>query len=511
MKPDVPVAARMLAIREHELGKFTIKLVSTEDIDLHREPHLVLSHVWGGIDITCKTTHNNISQYQDVGIEFDSLTKTFQDTVRITAAIGFRYLWIDSLCIVQDDEEDWHRESAKMATIFHMGTLTLSASSAENGNRGCGLAKKPGETARFGNLSGRGPDFAIRETAEITPGPSIILNNQLRNAPVNKRAWILQEQVLSRRILHAMDSQFVWECAMFSESEDGILYKQGKNAHLNEGQIHQDSRVSYSQKPCVETTPRLGVYDTDIRWWRCVEDYSARSLTFGDDRYAALAGIVQFHHEMTGDFPIVGLWKRNLAIHLAWAVYHDPRKHAISPMDADSRWPSWTWMSFQHGSVRISDPVSWPILRNAGYKEGDLGIIYQAHVLHVDVRWSGQPLTSDPRGSTIHIQGMMHRRPRPKPIRHGVRSPLHLDPGVAEPGDGREEYDALALFAYVQSATLKNQPPYITTTYLIVKATDSGDKEEYMRIGRMQLTEPFNMDLRHKYLPEGTRRDIMLV
>ncbi|KAI1508542.1 hypothetical protein Ptr86124_012494 [Pyrenophora tritici-repentis] len=398
-----------------------------------------------------------------------------------------------------------------MAAIFHMGTLTLSATSAQNGHGGCGLTKELRKTTRFGNSSGKGPDFAVRETAEITPGPGIILNTQLRNAPVNKRAWILQEQMLSRRKLHAMDSQFVWECAMFTESEDGILYKQGKNASLNEGQNHRDSRSSYSQKPRNEPNPRLGVYDADYRWWRCVEDYSARSLTVRDDRYAALAGIVQFHHEITGDFPVVGLWKRNLAIHLAWVVYHDPRKHTISPLDAASRWPSWTWMSFQHGSVRISDPVSWPVLRNAGYREGDLGIIYQAHVLHVDVRWSGQPLTSDPRGSTIHIRGMMHRRPRPKPIRDGVRSPLHLDPGVAEAGDGRGEYDALALFAYVQSATLKNQPPYITMTYLIVKATDSGNKDEYMRIGRMQLTEPFNMNLRHEYLPEGIQRDIILV
>ncbi|KAI1586410.1 hypothetical protein PtrEW7m1_001701 [Pyrenophora tritici-repentis] len=232
-----------------------------------------------------------------------------------------------------------------MAAIFHMGTLTLSATSAQNGHGGCGLTKELRKTTRFGNSSGKGPDFAVRETAEITPGPGIILNTQLRNAPVNKRAWILQEQMLSRRKLHAMDSQFVWECAMFTESEDGILYKQGKNASLNEGQNHRDSRSS----------------------------------------------------------------------------------------------------------------------------------------------------------------------PRPKPIRDGVRSPLHLDPGVAEAGDGRGEYDALALFAYVQSATLKNQPPYITMTYLIVKATDSGNKDEYMRIGRMQLTEPFNMNLRHEYLPEGIQRDIILV
>jgi len=168
-------------------------------------------------------------------------------------------------------------------------------------------------------------------------------------------------------------------------------------------------------------------------------------------------------------------------------------------------------MSFQHGSVRISDPISWAVLRNVGSREGDLGVIYQSKILHTDIRWSGQALTSDPRGSTIRIRGIVHRRPRPKPVRDGVRSPLHLDPGVAESSEANTEYDALALFAYVQSAALTNQPPFLTTVYLIIKSTNSEDKDEYMRIGRMQLTEPFKMSLRHRYLPEGIQRDITLI
>ena len=511
MKSNIPVAARILSVREYETGKFSIKLISTEEIDLHSEPHLVLSHVWGGIDIACKTTSTNMSQYYNVGVEFDSLSKTFQDTVRIAAAIGFQYLWIDSLCIIQDDEEDWQRESAKMAGIFHMGTIVLSATSAENGNVGCGLTKTSGKTTRFGNMDGRGPDFAAREIAKVFPSPGNILETQLRNAPVNRRAWILQEKMLSRRMLHAMDSQFVWECGMLTESEDGILNKQKEVAPINLSQNHLDSCVLPGSKPHDEAGSRLGVFEPDYRWWACVDDYSTRSLTFPTDCYAALAGIVKFHNERTGDVPVVGLWERHLIIHLAWTAHHNPRKHTTPVWNAASRRPSWTWMSFQHGSVRISDPISWPVLRNVGSREGDLGIIYQSKILHIDIRWSGQALTSDPKGSTIRIRGMVHRRPRPKPVRDGVRSPLHLDPGVAEPGEANAEYDALALFAYVQSAALTNQPPFLTTVYLVIKPTNSEYEDEYMRIGRMQLTEPFNMSLRHMYLPEGIQRDITLV
>ncbi|KAI1668087.1 Heterokaryon incompatibility protein [Pyrenophora tritici-repentis] len=512
IESNSPIAARILAVQEYETNKFLIKLVSTEKVNLRIEPHLVLSHVWGTIDMACKTTRSNISDYQTVGIEFDILTKTFQDTIRITAAMGFQYVWIDSLCIIQNDKDDWERESAKMAAIFHMSTITLSATSAENGHGGCGLTKDSEKTIRFSDMGGRGPDFAARETATISPNPSTMINNQLRYAPVNKRAWILQEQQLSRRILHAMDSQLVWECGVFTESEDGILYKQGKTRPKARSRNSPESlRLSQRQRPYDEAAPHLGVYESAYRWWRCVEDYSTRFLTVPADQYAALAGIVHFHQESTGDIPVVGLWEQYLALHLGWAVYHDPYEHTTPQWNAANRRPSWTWMSFQHGSVRIVEPILWPILREVGSREGDLGIIYQALILHTDVRWSSQPLTSDPAGSTIRIRGMMHRRPRPKPVRAGIRSPLHLDPGVTEPSDRIEQYEALALFAYVQSATLKNQPPYITTTYLIVKATGLEDKDEYMRIGRMQLTEPFNMDLRHTYLPEGTRRDIVLV
>ena len=474
---------------------------------MRSEPHLVLSHVWGGINITCKTTSTNISQYYDVGIQFDTLLRTFQDAVQITAAVGFRYLWIDSLCIIQDDEDDWQRESAKMAAIFHMGTITLSATSAKNGHEGCGLTMKRGKMKRFAGLHNRGLGFVARETTETIPSAASILDNYLRNAPVSTRAWILQEQKLSTRILHAMDSQLVWQCSMVTESEDSIVYKQGNSTPMATGRALLDNRVSDGHQSRDETTSPLDIYEFGYQWWRCVEDYSTRSLSYTKDRYAALAGIVQFYQEKTGDLPVVGLWKQNLAVHLAWAVYRDSHKQPL--WNADDRRPSWTWMSFQHGSVQISEPISWPILQTVGSRVGDLGIIYKAHILHTDVRWSGRPLTSDPRGSTIRIRGIMHRRPRPKPVRDGIRSPLHLDPGVAEPSDG--EYDALALFAYVQAATLKNHPPYVTTTYLIVRPMGLKDGNEYMRIGRMQLTEPFNMDLRHGYLPEGIQRDITLV
>ncbi|KAF7446718.1 HET domain-containing protein pin-c1 [Pyrenophora tritici-repentis] len=396
-----------------------------------------------------------------------------------------------------------------MAAIYHMATVTLSATSANNGDGGCGLDTDFGQIMRFCNTPGGIPGFAAREITESIPSPATMLKGQLRNSPVNRRGWILQEQQLSRRILHAMDSQFVWECGMITESEDGTVYEQGRNSSMVKSLGRPDNGIR--QSPYNDADYHLDIYNSGYPWWKCLVDYSSRSLSRPEDQYAALAGIVQFRHKITGDLPVVGLWEQYLAIHLAWGVYHNPREHSVPLWNAACRRPSWTWMTFQHGSVKLLHPISWPVLQSVGSREGDLGIIYQAHVLHTNVRWSGRPLISDPTRSTIRVRGMIHCRPRPKPVRHGVLSPLHLDPGVPEQTDANAEYSALALFTYVQSAALTNQPPFATTVYLIIQATNLEDDDEYMRIGRMQLTEPFEMNRRHGYLPEGVERVITLV
>ncbi|KAF7568992.1 HET domain protein [Pyrenophora tritici-repentis] len=505
LKSNTPLSARILAIQELGRDNYIVKLIPTDHIDLHNEPHLVLSHVWGGVEIACKTTGDKISLYQDIGINFAALPKTFQDAVRITAAIGFQYLWIDSLCIIQDDEEDWQRESAKMAAIFRAGTITLSATISENSHGGCGLTTTLAPAMRFRNISGRGPDFAAREIAAFGQSPTIVMKSELRHAPVNKRAWILQEKMLSQRILHAMESQFVWQCLGVTESEDGIaeVENQKGNGSIIAAWPDTDSTL--------QNTQLVGRHEINRRWWITVSDYSRRSLTKPIDRYAAMAGIVQLHQELYCDTSIVGLWENDLALHLSWDAYR-PRNMTEALREPATRRPSWTWMSFQHGSVAIWPPIEWDDLRRKGQRVGDLGIVYQAQILQTNIIWSGRPLTSDPSGSTIRIRGIFLRMPRPKPVRAGVISPLHLDPGIPEE---EGEYDTLALAAYVRSAALIHQSPFITTTYLVVKRTElyyqGGNQDEYMRIGRMELTESYNMNTHHVYQPRGVWKDIILV
>jgi hypothetical protein len=360
-------------VQEQEINCYSIKLVSTKGIDLHHNPYIVLSHAWGGIEIPCKTTKSNVTQYYDTGIDFENLPKTFQDAVRLTVAIGFQYLWVDSLCIIQDDIEDWQRESARMAAVYGAGTITLSATSADNSHGGCGLSPKLQSVKRFCNVDSGRPDFAARKITGVGNSPTDILKKQLRDGPVNTRAWILQEKMLSRRILHATYSQFVWECNVVKESEDGMIYDQ--KAYLPPEKAWRTRYREFPKAECGDDV-ELHAYEFEGRWWNCVTDYSERSLGRTSDQYAALAGIVQFYQEISNDHPIVGLWRRHLALHLAWEAYHDTHKHTTPLLQPTERRPSWTWMSFPHGSVRIWTPIEWHILLFEKPRVGDLGIVY---------------------------------------------------------------------------------------------------------------------------------------
>ncbi|RAR12860.1 Het-C-domain-containing protein [Stemphylium lycopersici] len=489
LESNTPLSARILTVEKHETRAYIIKLISTRDIDLHKESHVILSHVWGDIDVSCKTTRAKVCQYFDTGIDFDTLPKTFQDAICITAAVGFRYIWIDSLCIIQDDKEDWQRESAKMAAIFRAGTITLSATCSFNSRGGCGLSPGFRPAHRFPKADSEGFGFAARETEVLRRSSTDVLEGQLRHGPVNGRAWILQEKMLSRRILHATSSQFVWQCNTITESEDGMLYEPKKRVPGSTLWGHFSRVVPSSQR---QVDIRLDDYEFDRRWWRCVQDYSKRSLRYPSDQYAALAGVVQYHQEISKDSPVVGLWKHHLVVDLAWKAYRDTREHSTPLLEPGERRPSWTWMSFPHGSVGIRCPIDWYLLLKDDSRAGNLGIVYQAEVLHTDVKWNGEQLTSDPSGSTVCIQGIMRRMVAPKPLRAGIRSPLHLDPGVADPSGGSREYDTVALVAYVRSAVLTNQPPHITTVYLVLQEIEPGKKGLYMRAGRMELTEEFD-------------------
>lgn len=194
----------------------------TEPLQGNSNPYAALSHCWGReriITTTRATLEDRMEQ-----ITMDSLSRTFQDAIQTCRELDVRYIWIDSLCIVQDDKDDWASESQQMCDIYRLAHLTISAAHASGGNVGCfverdGLVYLP-FTLQFSRMHGTKPKRTL-----FTPfprnQPSIPVDKA--EPPLYGRAWVLQEQMLSTRMLCYEVDQMRWECLSTHGSERSPL------------------------------------------------------------------------------------------------------------------------------------------------------------------------------------------------------------------------------------------------------------------------------------------------
>lgn len=163
--------------------------------------YIALSHCWG-TGPRFRTLKQNINEFKK-HIDFESLPKSFQDAIKVTRALGTRYLWIDSLCIIQDDLEDWELEAARMEQVFSSATCTIAASSAVSSAVGFLVNRE------------ERPFVTIKTPLNGTAFICKSIDNfylDVEEAVLNKRGWVLQERALSRRTIHFTSSQVYWEC-----------------------------------------------------------------------------------------------------------------------------------------------------------------------------------------------------------------------------------------------------------------------------------------------------------
>ena len=170
--------------------------------------YIALSHCWGELPIEDKeqfcTTQNNIVQRRR-GFSIFDLPKTFQDAVKVTRELRVPYLWIDSLCIIQyeDSQEDWKHESGRMKKVFSLAYCTIAATSAAHSKAGFLERNVSADYILTQDASGR--RFYICTSIDD-------FNNDVEEAQLNTRAWVMQERVLSRRTIHFSNNQIYWEC-----------------------------------------------------------------------------------------------------------------------------------------------------------------------------------------------------------------------------------------------------------------------------------------------------------
>jgi hypothetical protein len=134
---DDETPARILDVRSPDCA-WGIRLVAGDTPRLAAARYIALSHCWGMSGPPIRTTRESLQDYERE-VELSALPKSFQDAVTVTRSLGVRYLWIDSLCIVQNDEKDWEAEASKMSSVYSHAYITLAATEAKNSTEGFGI------------------------------------------------------------------------------------------------------------------------------------------------------------------------------------------------------------------------------------------------------------------------------------------------------------------------------------------------------------------------------------
>ena len=205
-----------------------VRLELTEGKDVGIE-YLALSHCWGG-DIPFKLVEGNIETYQK-GIPVLELCENMQDAFSITRNLGFYYIWIDSLCIIQDCNEDWAKEAVRMGAVYSNAVCTIASTGSASSTGGCfhgrsTLSLKP---CKIGVSS---LDSLLPEWIYACRDDVFDFQRNVDRSPLSIRAWVQQERLLSRRILHFGAEMMYWECCRRSASElapNGYVYKRYPN------------------------------------------------------------------------------------------------------------------------------------------------------------------------------------------------------------------------------------------------------------------------------------------
>ncbi|KAK0715364.1 heterokaryon incompatibility protein-domain-containing protein [Lasiosphaeris hirsuta] len=325
-KPSAPPPTSLLDVAPRHGEAQMISLVQTRDWPQRDfSKWATLSYSWGG-DQPHKTTRQTLSRHLG-GIALADMPQTIQDAVAVCRRLGIPYLWIDSLCIIQQDTEDLHHELAQMPQIYQSSLVTIYAASSHAVTEGF-LQKRHLWYRKF-------PPIRLRAQG-IAPGAvaaefsSLILSESIRSdctyqemdsarflEPLDERAWAYQERMLSPRTLVYSSRELSWQC---------------RSAVLRAGNERRWTWPYRFAKPCTpgQATPP---------WEDFVKEYSRCLLSEEPDKLTAMAAIAEFYQREHSKTYIAGLWKEDLPLALCWLV----SANYVKARPEEYRAPSWSW------------------------------------------------------------------------------------------------------------------------------------------------------------------------
>ncbi|KAF2417707.1 hypothetical protein EJ08DRAFT_69769 [Tothia fuscella] len=263
--------------------------------------------------------------------------------MKVTQDFGVRYIWIDSLCIVQDSLEDWQIESAQMKNVYESCVCNIAATGSSDDGGSLFQERDPCWVSKNRlRINYAGHDQTYLSTLDEPWG------RWVSRSSLNRRGWVLQERMLSPRTIH-YTSQLFWECRMLQACETYPDGEPGDPEYMElDGNILPISLKNWHEM-CQE--------DMASFWVQLVGTYLRCSITVPSDRLIAVAGIAKSPQPLFDDEYLAGLWKKELPYNLVWDLCNveDGKDHKLHLVDY--RCPTWSWAALDFLSACIEDII----------------------------------------------------------------------------------------------------------------------------------------------------------
>lgn len=310
-------------------------------------PYVALSHCWGGSK-PLSLVKARLEEFKK-HISLSDLPNTFKDAITVTQQLQLPYLWIDSLCIIQDDTTDWEQEAARMADVYSKAFLVVTGSSSPNPETPfLGPREEEWQTKTFNLSVAPGVNTTLRarkravlaaslDQGLLEPPFTTSWGTLKRVGPLYNRGWCFQESYLATRNLHFSPGSLVFECRTHRRGEDQL-------------------------PPYPSTAPgTLGglAADPADQWRMLVKSFTSRQLTFGGDKLPAIGGAAVTMPQAQGGGRgqyLAGLWRNTLLLDLMWQVMpwlvlSGQESESLPYDDKDGGPPTWSWASMKWGVV----------------------------------------------------------------------------------------------------------------------------------------------------------------
>ena len=426
--------------------------------------YMTLSHCWGG-QTPLQSLKDNIESLTEE-IEIARVPKSFRDALKVAAKLKVRYLWIDSLCIIQDSTEDWQREASLMSDVYTNSWCNIAATKALDGRDGCFAERTLLDVSQC-IIEAKWNSHPSQNYVCWIPD---IWDYAVDNQKLLQRAWVTQEIVLSPRVLHFSEHQMFWECLELRACETfplGIPRNKGTKLSSHIYSLRHD----------------FIKYDDPMRqilalWDRYLKEYTRCFLTFPEkDKLVAVSGLAR--KLGSGDAYCAGLWRFDLANQLMWSVAKAEGSSTKAPQRISGA-PSWSWAS-------VNSPVYMGIISMGT----NVDILIK--IVTIDVELETQDPFGQVRSGRLQIEGPL--------IKTTVRSCTRND---------RTEYskkhwlgDSLANIvpdaedfengSEIHCLPIHWVPHAYPAVYGVLVEPTHKRKGEYRRIGRFAVA-PFNVE-----------------